>query len=166
MVSEYDPQLIDDQSFRKALACFATGVAVVTTRVSGGKPVGLTINSFNSVSLDPPLILWSISLNAPSLEAFRSHIGFAVNILAADQREICARFANPADDKFSGVDWHEGLNGVPVISGVVASFECETHARYPGGDHEIYLGRVNSFTSSEALPLVVWRGKLTSPDAD
>ena len=133
------------------------------TRGQSGAPVGLTVNSFNSVSLDPPLILWSIALSAPSIGAFRAHDAFAVNILAADQAELCRRFARPADDKFSGICWLEGHEGVPLLDRTVAQFECLTHARHPGGDHEIYLGRVVAMRSNGAAPLVVWRGRLATP---
>ncbi len=156
---------LDPKALRSALACFATGVAVVTTRGEGGAPVGLTVNSFNSVSLDPPLILWSIALSAPSLGAFRAHKAFAVNILAADQVDTCTRFATPLPDKFSGIDCHEGFCGVPLIEGTVAHFECITHARHAGGDHEIYLGEVVAMRSSEATPLIVWRGTFSTPAA-
>ena len=156
---------LDPKALRSALACFATGVAVVTTRGEGDAPVGLTVNSFNSVSLDPPLILWSIALSAPSLTAFRTHEAFAVNILAADQIDICTRFATPSPDKFSGIEWREGFSGVPLIDGTVAHFECSTHARHAGGDHEIYLGRVVAMRSSEAPPLVVCRGRFSRPVA-
>jgi 3-hydroxy-9,10-secoandrosta-1,3,5(10)-triene-9,17-dione monooxygenase reductase component len=162
MNDDAERRLIDGRALRRALACFATGIAVVTTRGDGGAPVGLTVNSFNSVSLDPPLILWSIALTAPSLAAFRRNDAFAVNILAADQADICARFATPAPDKFSDVAWREGRLGVPVLDGTVAQFECRTHARYPGGDHEIHLGRVVALRSSGERPLVVWRGRLST----
>jgi flavin reductase (DIM6/NTAB) family NADH-FMN oxidoreductase RutF len=163
MRSEGEQLGLDQQALRSALGCFATGIAVVTTRGGDGLPVGLTVNSFNSVSLDPPLILWSISLSAPSLPAFRDHDGFAVNILAADQAEICMQFARGAEDKFSGVGWREGRFGVPLIEGAVAQFECSTHARHPGGDHEIYLGRVVGLSASDTPPLVIWRGSFAMP---
>ena len=157
--------VLDPQALRSALACFATGVAVVTTRGDDDAPVGLTVNSFNSVSLDPPLILWSIALLAPSLMAFRSHDAFAVNILAADQVDTCTRFATPLPDKFSGIEWREGFRGVPLIEGTVAHFECSTHARHAGGDHEIYLGKVIAMRSSAEPPLIVWRGTFSTPSA-
>ena len=165
MAPDIPDSAIDQRALRAALGCFATGVAVVTTRGDGGVPVGLTVNSFNSVSLEPPLILWSIALAAPSIQAFREHDAFAVNILAADQADLCTRFANPAPDKFSGIDWREGHSGVPLIGGTVARFECRTHARYPGGDHEIYLGRVVALSSTDRPPLVICRGTFATPAA-
>jgi len=160
-----DEVRLDRRALRAALGCFATGIAVVTTRGAAGAPVGLTVNSFNSVSLDPPLILWSISLTAPSISAFRDYNAFAVNILAADQSALCTRFATPNPDKFSGVGWREGHLGVPLIEGTVAQFECSTHARHAGGDHEIYLGRVVALRSREGAPLIVWRGTFATPAA-
>lgn len=140
------------------LGSFATGVAVVTTQGEDGAPVGVTVNSFNSVSLDPPLVLWSLSLRAPSLRAFRSHDYFAVNILAADQERLCMQFAKPAADKFAGVAFAAGRSGVPLIGGAAATLECSTYARYPGGDHEIYLGEILSLHAEAREPLVLHRG--------
>lgn len=158
-------QAIDLAELRSALSCFATGVAVVTTVGDGGAPVGLTINSFNSVSLDPPLVLWSLANSAPSIGAFRAHGDFAINILAADQLEICKQFARPADNKFSGVDYSAGHNGVPLIVGSAAQLECRAYAKYPGGDHEIHLGEVVGIQTSDRPPLVFHRGRFTGlPD--
>lgn len=143
---------------RDVLGSFTTGVVVVTTRGDGGRPVGLTINSFNSVSLDPPLILWSIALKAPSLGAFRAADSFVINILGAHQEEIGRRFATPAPDKFSGVAWEAGFTGAPVIADTAAHLECKVHARHPGGDHEIYLGEVVALQDRGHAPLVYHRG--------
>lgn len=149
---------IDQGELRRVLGSFATGVAVVTTVGEGGTPVGLTVNSFNSVSLDPPLVLWSLSLDAPSLTAFRTHEHFAVNILAEGQEELCTQFATPSDDKFAGVEFMAGVAGVPLLKGVAAHIECRTHARYPGGDHEIHLGEILSLRAEDRSPLVIHRG--------
>lgn len=145
---------IDSQELKRVLSCFATGVVVVTTLGPGDSPVGLTVDSFNSVSLDPPLVLWSLSLNAPSLPAFRTHDHFAVNILAEDHAHLCRQFAVASDNKFKGVETVPGRGGVPLIQGVVAHLECRTFARYPGGDHEIYLGEVVSMRCEDRAPLV------------
>ena len=153
---------IDLVELRNALGCFATGVAVVTTVGDHGAPVGLTINSFNSVSLKPPLVLWSLANSAPSIGAFRTHGDFAINILAADQLEICQRFARPSDNKFGGIEYRPGFNQVPLIEGAAAQLECRAYAKYPGGDHEIHLGEVVGITTSERLPLVFHRGQFTS----
>ncbi|MDE1569428.1 flavin reductase family protein [Aquabacter sp. L1I39] len=144
--------------FRDVLGAFATGVVVVTTNGSGGRPVGLTINSFNSVSLDPPLILWSLALKAPSLPAFQASNVFNINILAEHQEALGRRFATPAENKFADVDHAPGLNGAPVLADTAAHMECRVYARYPGGDHEIYVGEVTALQDRGHAPLVYHRG--------
>ena len=155
--TEGDPE-IDPRAFRDALGCFATGVTIVTTLGPGEEKVGLTVNSFSSVSLDPPLILWSLQLNAASLKAFRLCDGFAVNILAADQKDICMNFAKPREDKFEGIACTAGVGGIPLIDGAFVQFECRTEARFPGGDHEVYVGRVLNINVEDKDPLVYFRG--------
>ena len=107
----------------------------MTTRAADGQAVGLTVNSFSSLSLDPSLILWSLSLQSPSRPAFRQAGHFAVNVLAADQAEIASRFASRVADKFDGVGWREGLGGAPLLAGAAACFECATHGHMETGDH-------------------------------
>ncbi len=145
---------------RAALANFATGVAVISTLDPQGKPFGMTVNSFNSVSLDPPLVLWSIGLRAHSLAIWRAAGGFVVNILAADQENLCRQFSSRVDDRFAGVDWTAGRDGLPLLAGTVAAFECRTWARYPGGDHEIIVGEVLACHRNDQLPLVYCQGRL------
>lgn len=157
-----DAGCIDKDELRRVLGAFVTGVAVVTTLGDDGAPVGLTVNSFNSVSLDPPLVLWSLSLEAPSLGAFRNHDYFAVNILAAQQGRLCDQFAQPAEDKFSGVAFDPGVGGVPLIEGAVAQLECRTNARYPGGDHEVIIGEIVSLHGTDGDPLVLHQGRFKS----
>ncbi|MYZ49463.1 flavin reductase family protein [Propylenella binzhouense] len=149
---------IDPRQLRDVLGAFATGVVVVTTQRRDGEPVGLTVNSFNSVSLDPPLILWSLSLAAPSLPAFRSHDFFGINILSERQRELCVRFARPAADKFAGVRFDRSVGGTPLLHDAAAHLVCRTYARYPGGDHEIYVGEVLSIEDFARPPLVFHQG--------
>jgi flavin reductase (DIM6/NTAB) family NADH-FMN oxidoreductase RutF len=149
---------VDPQQMREVLGCFATGVVVVTTLGEEGAPVGLTVSSFNSVSLHPPLVLWSISLKAPSLTAFRRHDYFAINILAAGQRDLCMRFAKPSENKFADVAYEAGVGGIPLLHDAAAHLECRTVARYPGGDHEIYVGHVLSLKSFDRDPIVFHRG--------
>ncbi len=149
----------DQRALRDVLGCFATGVAVITTMGDGGAPVGLTVNSFTSLSLDPPLVLWTIALKAPSLAAFRAHRGFAVNIMGADAKEETLNFARPSDDKFDGVAWRPGHAGFPVLDSAVAAIECRTETRFPGGDHEIILGRVLRLTKRGGRPLLFHRGR-------
>ncbi|MGI9437093.1 MAG: flavin reductase family protein, partial [Geminicoccaceae bacterium] len=140
------------------LGCFATGVAVITTLGEWDAPVGLTVNSFSSVSLDPPLILWSLSLSAPSVGAFQCHDGFAVNIMNADAKDVALRFARPSANKFANVAWSSGFLGVPLLDDVVATFECRTESRIPRGDHEIYIGKVERYSRTDHPPLVFYRG--------
>ena len=152
------------RELREVLGCFATGVAVVTTVGDGGVPVGVTINSFNSVSLNPPLVLWSLSLAAPSLSAFRNHRAFAVNILSEGQVHIGRQFARPAPDKFAGIDWQPGYRGVPLIAETAARLECRTWQRYEGGDHEIFIGEVIAMAATDKAPLVFPRGRFARVD--
>lgn len=149
---------IDEREFRRALSRFATGIAIVTTTDEDGQPVGTTINSFSSVSLDPPLVLWSMGLTAYSLKAFRRAGAFAINVLPADKQTLCRQFAKPAADKFSGVDYQLDAFGQPVLEGMLAHISCTTWRRYPGGDHEIFVGRVRSLQMSDGQPLVHYCG--------
>lgn len=157
-VSATDDTKLDPKEFRQALGCFATGVAVVTTLETDGDPIGLTINSFNSVSLDPPLILWSLALEAPSHGAFSRAPSFAVNVLAEHQLDLCQQFARPSDDKFEGVSWQSGADGAPLLTDAIAHFECRTYRAYDGGDHTIFLGRVHRVRSHPGRPLIFHRG--------
>jgi flavin reductase (DIM6/NTAB) family NADH-FMN oxidoreductase RutF len=153
-----DPEL-DPMALRNVMGQFATGVTVVTTVGPDGAPVGMAANSFVSVSLDPPLILWSIGLQAHSLAAFRGHTAFAINILCAGSKDLALRFARPSEDKFAGVAWTSGYAGVPVLQGAGAVLQCRTEQRLPGGDHEIYIGRVMDFHQDEKSPLLFHNGK-------
>jgi flavin reductase (DIM6/NTAB) family NADH-FMN oxidoreductase RutF len=148
---------ISARDLRTVLGSFTTGVVVVTTNGPDGQPAGLTVNSFNTVSLDPPLILWSLSLKAPSLPAFRSHEYFAINILSEDQEHVGRQFATPSSNKFNDIEVTTGITGVPIIANTT-HFECRTYARYPGGDHEIYLGEIVAFQDRVHSPLVYYRG--------
>ena len=128
--------------FRAALGMFATGVTIVTARDAAGAPIGLTANSFNSVSLDPPLVLWSLSRIAGSMPHFTRGSHYAINILAADQLELAVRFSRKADDRFAGVAFREGRSGAPIFEGAAAVFECYNRSRYAEGDHVIFVGEV------------------------
>ena len=128
--------------YRRVMGCFPTGVAVMTVRGPDGSTAGVTASSFNTVSMEPPMILWSLALRAPSLGAFRSATHFAVNVLADHQDELALQFARPARDKFEGVGLIEGATGAPLIAGAPAHIECRVAERYAGGDHEIILGEV------------------------
>jgi len=153
---------IDPRELRDVLGCFATGVCVVTSVGDDNKPVGMTINSFSSVSLDPPLVLWSLALKAPSRDAYRRHTGFAINIMCAQSKDLSLNFATPSDDKFAGVDWREGHFGVPVLNEAVATLECQTEDRIISGDHEIYIGRVLQIDQSDREPLLFHKGKFAT----
>lgn len=152
---------LDPRALRTALGAYGTGVAIVTARGAGGQPVGMTINSFAAVSLDPPLVLWSVQSDTASAAAFREARHFALSILAADQEAVARQFARTDDDKFGGVASSPGLAGVPLIDGAVAHFECAAWACYPGGDHEIIVGRVNRFASRPGPALGFHRGRFT-----
>jgi flavin reductase (DIM6/NTAB) family NADH-FMN oxidoreductase RutF len=148
----------DHFAYRQALGQFATGVTVITTRGEDGAPAGLTANSFNSVSLEPPLVLWSLSRSALSRAAFEASDCYAVNVLAADQVAVAKHFSRSAVDKFDGVDWYEGLHGLPLIPGAMALFQCRTQVRHEGGDHIVYLGEVMHFSRSGRPPLIFHGG--------
>ena len=141
-------------TLRTALGRFATGVAIMTTMTAGRRAVGLTANSFSSVSLDPALILWSLAKKSPNRSAFEDAGYFAVNVLTTQQAGISTRFAQPLADKFHGVEWRPGLQGVPVISGCIAHFECRLKHRVDGGDHTIFIGEVERFASHCGEPLL------------
>ncbi|MCC7310783.1 MAG: flavin reductase family protein [Sulfuritalea sp.] len=153
------PPFLDTRSLRDALGEFATGVAVVTARAADGQPVGVTINSFASVSLEPPLVLWSLGLQSPSLAVFESCSHYAVHILAADQVEWSQRFSQSQDAKFAGIATKVGAGGTPILPGCSAWFECRSQARYPGGDHIILVGHVENFSRQEKPPLIFHGGQ-------
>lgn len=150
---------INPIDLRATLGRFATGVTVITTLGDEGAPVGLSVNSFSSVSLDPPLILWSLALTSPSLSAFRTHASFAVNILCVDSKDLALHFATPSSDKFAGIEWDPGHHGVPVLREAAAVLECDTSQRIGAGDHEIYLGHVRRIRREDKRPLVFHGGQ-------
>jgi flavin reductase (DIM6/NTAB) family NADH-FMN oxidoreductase RutF/DNA-binding IclR family transcriptional regulator len=155
----------DQRQLRNVLSTFTTGVTVVTTRAADGKAYGVTVNSFSSVSLDPPLVLWSQATTSSSFSAFQATDSFAVNILAEDQIEVSNHFAKSQDDKFKGIAHREGINGVPVIDGAAAHLECIKVATYPGGDHVVYVGRVERISHSHRRPLAFSCGRYAVPYA-
>ncbi|MDR3400077.1 MAG: flavin reductase family protein [Pandoraea sp.] len=153
----------DASHFRHALGRFATGVTIVTTTAPDGVPVGLTANSFNSVSLSPPLVLWSINKRSRSLEVFESSGRFAINVLCADQMPLAARFASPVPDRFEGVEWRTGRSGMPLFDGCVAWFECRLTFKYEGGDHFIFVGEVVDVGHCDRVPLLYAGGAYGVP---
>ncbi len=158
---------MEPSEFRDALGCFATGVTVVTAVGPRGELIGITINSFNSVSLDPPLILFSLNRRAYSMRAFLSAQAFAVNILRAGQEEISNRFARSLEDKWLGVEHEIWDDGCPILTGALASFECKTRHTYHGGDHVIFAGEVTRLRHDpDGQPLLYHGGKYCTVSAD
>ncbi|MGC1173339.1 flavin reductase family protein [Polaromonas sp.] len=146
--------------FRAALGMFATGVTIVTARTTDGELVGLTANSFNSVSLAPPLVLWSLAQAAGSMPALSTGSHYAINILAADQKELAERFAAKREGRWTGVAWTEGISGSPLLTGAAATFECFNRSRYEEGDHVIFVGEVERCAHRKgAAPLLFHGGR-------
>ena len=160
----------DPQDLRNTLGRFATGVTIVTTVDGAGNRFGITANSYNSVSLDPPLVLWSLARSSRSLEAFQNAPAFAIHILSAHQEELAMRFAaRDVEDKFAGLHLREGYGGVPLFDECAAHLECRTENRFEGGDHVIFLGRVVNFERCDNEPLIFHDGRftrVTPPEAD
>ena len=149
----------NQRDLRNCLGSFVTGVTVVTTLDSAGRPVGVTANSFSSVSLEPPLVLWSQALSAKSYPAFRDAKRFVINILSEEQTELSARFAKAGEDKFANTAIRAGIDGLPILQGCVAFLECVKVATYPGGDHAVQLGQVENFEWAQVSPLAFHAGK-------
>ncbi len=146
--------------FRASLGMFATGVTIVTARAADGTLIGLTANSFNSVSLSPPLVLWSLGHHAGSMAHLRSGSHYAINVLAADQQALAERFAARGVDRWAGVSFTEGSNGAPLLQGAAAVFECFNRSQYAEGDHVIFVGEVERCAHRpEASPLLFHGGR-------
>ena len=157
-----DTPVPDPRALRRALGMFATGITIVTAtekRARGnGRHVGMTVNCFASVSLDPPLILWSLQKDSSEFDLFRHCDYFAVNVLASDQLELCRHFANKNENRFEGLDFGMGEFGAPVFEGCCALFECRNFHHHDGGDHVIFIGRIERFERHEREPLVFHGG--------
>jgi flavin reductase (DIM6/NTAB) family NADH-FMN oxidoreductase RutF len=150
---------LDPREFRKALGCFATGITVAASRSAEGELLGITANSFNSVSLDPPLVLFSLHRNAYSLKAFAEAGCFSINILSEGQRALSDAFAKALADKWTGVAWETWDTGAPILTEALANFDCQTHSIHDGGDHMIFVGRVLRMRAAAAgRPLLYFRG--------
>ena len=148
------------RDFRASLAMFATGVTIVTARTPAGVLVGLTANSFNSVSMNPPLVLWSLSQGASSMAALSTGSHYAINILSADQKELAERFASRREDRWTDVAFTEGASGAPLLTGSAATFECFNRSRYEEGDHVIFVGEVERCSHrAGAAPLLFHGGR-------
>jgi flavin reductase (DIM6/NTAB) family NADH-FMN oxidoreductase RutF len=148
------------RAFRDALGMFATGVTIVTARAADGALIGVTANSFNSVSVEPPLVLWSLARTAASLPVFAEGSHYAIHILAADQKALAERFASKAVDRFAGVAYTLSAAGAPLLPGAAATFECFNRSRYIEGDHVILVGEVERCTQRlDASPLLFHGGR-------
>lgn len=157
----------DPKDFRRALGKFPTGVTIITTRDNEGKPIGMTASSFNTLSIEPKLILWSIDKSAWSIETFTKSKSFAINVLRSDQVELSNRFARRGEDKFAGLTLTEGVNGSPLLDRAVAWFECTTWNVYEGGDHFIIVGKVDDYAYEEnASSLAFYNGRYAVPEAN
>ena len=155
-MTDFVPGADTSREFRDALGRFATGVTVVTCQCDLG-PMGITANSFSSLSLDPPLVLWSPARASRRFSAYEAADRFAIHVLADDQAEVCRAFARDGTN-FEGLNWAEGDEGVPLIAGALARFECARHAIHDGGDHAIIVGRVLRVSVSDGAPLVFAKG--------
>ena len=150
----------DTRALRNALGRFATGVAIVTAIDPDGQPIGLTVNSFSAVSLDPALVLWCLDNNSHNLAAFRKASHHVINILAANQQELSNRFATWPADRFAGLSWQAGIGGAPVFPGCCATFEVANETAHAGGDHTIFVGCVERFGERVDLaPLLFHAGQ-------
>jgi len=147
---------IDEAGFKAAMSHFASGVTIVTTE-HGGRPYGMTVASFASLSLRPPLVLVCIEKSVKTHDAIVAARKFGVSILGADQADVSARFASRSDDKFSGIDVKRGELGVPLIAGALTTLECSVHDQLPGGDHSIFVGEVVQATTRDGVPLLYFR---------
>ena len=153
-----DQSPIDPRDFRNALGSYATGVTIITAAGADGKPYGITCNSFASVSLNPPLVLWSLVIFSTSMSVFQNASHFAVNVLGASQQALANKFAKSSEDKFVGVEWTAGLGSAPLLADSVANFQCRAAGRYYGGDHVIFLGAVEAYAYNRKEPLLFARG--------
>jgi flavin reductase (DIM6/NTAB) family NADH-FMN oxidoreductase RutF len=149
---------LDARDFRNALGTFATGVTIITAMADDGKPYGLTCNSFASVSLNPPLVLWSLGMYSQGLPIFQNASHFAVNVLGASQQALASTFAKSTTDRFAGVSWKPGLGNAPLLADCVAHFQCRAANRYYGGDHVIFLGAVEAYGYNKREPLLFASG--------
>ena len=162
--SSAQPPAFDARQFRDALSQFATGVTVITTRLPDGSFTGLTASSFNSVSLDPPLVLWSLSNGASSMPHFNANSHYVINVLSSAQASLAERFAMRIPDRFAGVSFRLSRTGLPILHGVSAWFECHNRSRYPEGDHVIFVGEVECCGIDPQPGLVFHGGKFRATE--
>ncbi len=150
---------MDSQHLRNVFGHFATGVTVITTQDKSGAPSGLTANAFTSLSLDPPLVLICVDKKAQCYSCFEESKLFAVNFLGEEQEKIARRFATKGAEKFSGIPWHRGNNGLPLLDGAIGYIECKIVQGHDGGDHTIYVGEVLGASASGERPLLFFKGR-------
>ena len=154
MNSPSHDRILRPEEFRRACARYATGITVATALSPDGKPEGLTVNSFTSVSMEPPLILVCIAKTATVYASFLAAKAFIINILREDQIDLSQHFAASKDDRFEGLAWREGVHGAPVLDGVLAVLECARHGSFDAGDHTVFIGLVEHAESHEGVPLL------------
>jgi flavin reductase (DIM6/NTAB) family NADH-FMN oxidoreductase RutF len=152
------------KAFRQCLGKFATGVTVVTCTDAAENPCGITANSFSSVSLDPPLILWNIAKVSNSLDAYLNAEFFAINVLSAEQQSLSAHFAKSDHTTFNGIDYVLSDSGVPLLPDTIATFHCRTHQTHDCGDHFVIIGEVTAYQSTDAEPLLFYSGTYRALD--
>lgn len=152
----------DARHFRNALSQFATGVTIITTRLPDGSFLGLTASSFNSVSMNPPLVLWSLAQTANSLPVFSGNSHYVINVLAAGQTDLAERFSRRVDNRFEGVEYQLSRTGLPILNGAAAWFECHNRSRYPEGDHVIFVGEVERCDLQAQPALVFHAGRFVA----
>ncbi|ABM60694.1 flavin reductase family protein [Verminephrobacter eiseniae] len=152
------PPSFSPREFRDALGMFATGVTIVTARNAAGKLVGLTASSFNSVSLEPPLVLWSLAHGASTMPVFANGSHYAIHVLAADQKALAQRFATRGIDRWAGLEHRPGIHGAPLLAGAAATFECFNRSRHQEGDHIIFVGEVERCAHRQGVPPLLYHG--------
>jgi flavin reductase (DIM6/NTAB) family NADH-FMN oxidoreductase RutF len=150
---------VTSDQFRRVCGRFATGVTIASVLDSSGTPHGLTVNSFSSVSLEPPLILICLGHAVTNIKEFRAATYFGLSVLAEDQRELSERFARKGHDRFNGTPWHTGETGVPLLDGTLANIECEAHHRFTVGDHDVLVGRMVMARMNEGEPLIYYASR-------
>ena len=158
--SQFPEQPVASADLRNVMGYYLTGITIVTINGTDKKPYGLTVTSFNSVSLSPPLILWSLDNRNDKLSLFQNARGFAVNIMAAEQLDLCKKFAAADNDRFLNCDWRFGAYGQPLLENALANLECRPWAEYNGGDHTIFVGEVMSIEQKEGKAAAFFNGKL------
>lgn len=156
------PPDMDPYHFRTALSQFATGVTIITTRLGNGSFFGLTASSFNSVSLNPPLVLWSLAQRASCMPLFTDNSHYVINVLSAHQASLAERFARRIDNRFEGVEFELSHTGLPILKGAAAWFECHNRSRYPEGDHVIFVGEVERCDATPQAALVFHNGRFVA----